>query len=334
MLKRILFPFVPILLLISLYQFNSQPASAYRLGALSLPDFFSSAELTRDTTRLPRVEIIQPDSSVSPEVRDYLVRGIGFMYKFYITKFDYAFPKDLTVKIRVYRDLDDYKNYTSQVASSPISSHIGLYIHRLQEIVVWQGPDPERFTKTVFHETSHLLLRSQTHFCPRWLNEGLSEYFEELDLTGATPVVHSQPAKDKRLKKRLPKGQLPDLEGYLTQTNRQWSREDNHSDAPRTMAWSLVYYLMDSPSGQLMIKDMLDYYRTQPVDTAQSLRVVNTFAELDSLAAPHAEMAVSFEANWREWVTQERQEQRIAAEPLSKNHLATVRKWLAMKWEE
>jgi hypothetical protein len=120
------------------------------------------------------VEIIQPDSSVSPEVRDYLERGIGFMYKFYITKFDYAFPKDLTVKIRVYRDLGDYKAYTSQVASSPISSHIGLYIHRLQEIVVWQGPDPDRFTKTVFHETSHLLLRSQTHYCPRWLNEGLS----------------------------------------------------------------------------------------------------------------------------------------------------------------
>jgi hypothetical protein len=334
MLKRILFSFLPVLLLISLYQFNSQPASTYRLGALSLPDFFSSTELTRDTTHLPPVEIIQPDSSLSPEVRDYLVRGIGFMYKFYITKFDYAFPKDLTVKIRVYRNLDDYKAYTSQVASSPISSHIGLYIHRLQEIVVWQGPDPDRFAKTVFHETSHLLLRSQTHYCPRWLNEGLSEYFEELDLTSATPVVHSQPAKDKRMKKRLPEGHVPALESYLTQTNRQWSREDNHSDAPRTMAWSLVYYLMDSPKGQLVIKDMLDYYRAQPVDTAQSLRVVNTFAELDSFAFPRAETAVSFEGDWREWVAQERQEQPIAAEPLPKNHLASVRKWLAMKWEE
>ncbi|HEX8529379.1 MAG TPA: DUF1570 domain-containing protein [Cytophagales bacterium] len=334
MLKRILFSFLPVLLLISLYQFNSPPASTYRLGALSLPDFFGNTELTRDTTRLPRVEIIQPDSSVSPEVRDYLVRGIGFMYKFYITKFDYAFPKDLTVKIRVYRDLDDYKAYTSQVASSPIASHIGLYIHRLQEIVVWQGPDSARFTKTVFHETSHLLLRSQTHYCPRWLNEGLSEYFEELDLTGAAPVVHSQPAKDKRMKKRLPEGHLPTLESYLTQTNRQWSREDNHSDAPRTLAWSLVYYLMDSPKGQLVIKDMLDYYRTQPVDPAQSLRVVNTFAELDSFAFPRAETAVSFESNWREWLAQERQQQPIAAEPLPKNHLASVRKWLAMKWEE
>ncbi len=334
MLKRILFPFFPILLLISLYQFNSQPVSTYRLGVLSFPDFFSGTELTRDTTRLPRVEIIQPDSSVSPEVRDYLVQGIGFMYKFYITKFDYAFPKDLTVKIRVYRDLDDYRAYTSQVASSPIASHIGLYIHRLQEIVVWQGPDTVRFTKTVFHETSHLLLRSQTHYCPRWLNEGLSEYFEELDVTGAVPVVRAQVVKDKRLKKRLPNGELPALEEYLTQTNRQWSRHDNHSDAPRTMAWSLVYYLMDSPKGQVVIKDMLDYYRTQPVDTAQSLRVVNTFAELDSFASPHAETAVSFEGNWREWVAQERQEQPLSAEPLPKNHLASVRKWLAMKWEE
>ncbi|MBD0254201.1 MAG: DUF1570 domain-containing protein [Cytophagales bacterium] len=325
---------MPVLLLISLHQFNSEPASTYRLGALSLPNFFSSTALTQDTTRLPRVEIIQPDSSVSPEVRDYLVRGIGFMYKFYITKFDYAFPEDLTVKIRVYRDLDDYKAYTSQVATSPISSHIGLYIHRLQEIVVWQGPDSARFTKTVFHETSHLLLRSQTHYCPRWLNEGLSEYFEELDLTGVTPVVHSQPAKDKRMKKRLPEGHLPTLESYLTQTNRQWSREDNHSDAPRTVAWSLVYYLMDTPKGQLVIKDMLDYYRTQPVDTGQSLRVVNTFAELDSFAFPRAETAVSFEGDWREWVAQERQEQPIAAESLPKNHLASVRKWLAMKWEE
>lgn len=334
MLKRILFPFAPVLLLITLYQFNFQPASSYRVGALSLPDFFSGTELTRDTTRLPRVEIIQPDSSVSPEVHDYLVRGIGFMYKFYITRFGYAFPQDLTVKIRVYRNLDDYKAYTSQVASSPIASHIGLYIHRLQEIVVWQGPDTVRFTKTVFHETSHLLLRSQTHYCPRWLNEGLSEYFEELDLTGAVPVVRAQSAKDKRMKKRLPEGKVPELALYLTQTNRQWSREDNHSDAPRTLAWSLVYYLMDSPKGQQVIKDMLDYYRTQPVDTAQSLRVVNTFAELDSFATPQAETAVSFESNWREWVAQERQQQPIIAQPLPENHIASVRKWLAMKWEE
>jgi hypothetical protein len=95
-----------------------------------------------------------------------------------------------------------------------------------------------------------------------------------------------------------------------------------------------VYYLMDSPKGQLVIKDMLDYYRAQPVDTAQSLRVVNTFAELDSFATPRAETAVAFEGNWREWVAQERQEQLIAAQPLPKNHLASVRKWLAMKWEE
>jgi hypothetical protein len=174
MLKRILFSFLPVLLLISLYQFNSQPAFYVPVGGVEPARLFQQYRTDPGHHAPAAVEIIQPDSSVSPEVRDYLVRGIGFMYKFYITKFDYAFPKDLTVKIRVYRDLDDYKAYTSQVASSPISSHIGLYIHRLQEIVVWQGPDPDRFTKTVFHETSHLLLRSQTHYCPRWLNEGLS----------------------------------------------------------------------------------------------------------------------------------------------------------------
>jgi hypothetical protein len=334
MLKRILLPFFPVLLLIIFYQFQTQPPSAYRLGAFSLPDVFASTDLTQDTTRLPQVEIIQHDSSVSPETHDYLVNGINYMYKFYITRFDYSFPKDLTVKIRVFKNIDDYKAYTSRVASSPISSHIGLYIHRLQEIVVWQGADTTRFTKTVFHETSHLLLRNQTHYCPRWLNEGLSEYFEELDLSGDVPVVHSQPVKDNRMKTRLPEGQVPALHDYLTQSNRQWSFHDNKSDSPRTVAWSLVYYLMDTEKGQRIVRDLLDHYRHHPVDPTQSVEVMNTLASIDSFATVQPGTAVAFEGSWRQWITEERNDQQIVARSLQKNHIGGIRRWLAMKLEE
>ncbi len=332
MLRKLLFPFLSLLVLINIYELRTKSSTSYQLGAFSLPRVLFSSELTRDTNHLPAIQFLEEDRPLSPRTERYLRKGINFMHKFYITKFGYAFPKDFTVKIRVFRDLSDYQNYTSQVASSPIKAHIGLYVHHLQEIIVWQGPDSLRFMKTVFHETSHLMLRSQSNFCPRWLNEGLSEYFEELDVTGEVPVINPQPRKDLRLKERLAKGEIPCLNDYLTQTNRQWSRADNSSDSPRMIAWSLVYYLMEKEEGQQVVKDMLHYFKRYQSSPDQITQTVNTFTEMDSLTQASALGANEpiLEQDWLQWIGQQRMPQSLDTKVLPSDYWLEVRKWIAL----
>jgi hypothetical protein len=51
------------------------------------------------------------------------------------------------------------------------------------------------------------------------------------------------------MKKRLEAGKLLSLKAFLAQTDKQWSHADNTSAMPRTLSWSLVYFLMEIEGG-------------------------------------------------------------------------------------
>lgn len=305
MSRRTLLPFTVMLLLIgSFFLYNPGPSSTCPLGGFRLPAVFTAPALTRDTSHLPAIRFITRGPALKAATKKYLTRGIHFMYKFYITQFGYAFPEDLTVVIRVFGDNRAYKAYTSHVTTSPISSHVGLYIYDTQEIVVWKGANTALFKQIVFHEVSHLLLRSRSRFCPRWLSEGLSEYFEGLDLSAAVPVVHPQRRKDKRLKQLLKAGKLPALGAYLARTDQQWSQRDNTSPMPRTLAWSLVYFLMDSEQGRRRLREWLAYYQRRPDAPARLVSLVNILPGPGSVAPPGPEMVLKLEKRWHWWLVQ------------------------------
>jgi hypothetical protein len=133
MMRRTLLPCIFLLLLTGFYLFEGQPSSLYRLGTFGLPAVFASPALTKDTTHLPAVRFIVAGPALSPQVEEYLLKGIHFMYKFYITQFDYAFPQDMNIVIRVFGNYDAYKAYTGHVTTSPINKHIGLYVYKTRK---------------------------------------------------------------------------------------------------------------------------------------------------------------------------------------------------------
>ncbi|MBD0257101.1 MAG: DUF1570 domain-containing protein [Cytophagales bacterium] len=311
MFRRTPLFFTVVLLATGFCLFN--PGSYFTLGLrdFGLPEVFAAPASTRDTTHLPAIRFITRGPVLKPETEEYLTKGIHFIYKFYITQLGYAFPENLTVVIRVFGDNRAYQAYTSHVTTSPISSHVGLYIYNTREIVVWKGTNTAFFKKIVFHEVSHLLLRSRSRHCTRWLSEGLSEYFEELDLSGGVPVVRPQHRKDNRTKRQLRAGKLPALTAFLAQTDGQWSHKDNVSALPRTLAWSLVYFLMDSEQGQCLLKELLAYYQNHPVAPARLVFLVNTLSGPGSLAPLGPEMVVKLEKKWHQWVVEQRAEHRV-----------------------
>ncbi len=316
MIERTRLPFVFVLLLTGFHLFQAHLPSRYPFETFGLPAIFATSALTRDTTHLPRVRFITNGPALSPPVEAKLRKGIHFLYKFYITQLGYAFPQEMPIVIRIFGDHNAYMAYTAQVTTSPVNTHVGLYVYDTREIVVWRGANNALFKKIVFHETSHLLLRSRKGFCPRWLSEGLSEYFEELDLSGNVTVVRPQLNRDKRMKKRLLAGRLPALEAFLAQTDQQWSRADNNSAMPRTLAWSLVYFLMESEGGQQVIKELLSYYQNRRMHPGQSVSLVNTLTGTGSFVSLRPGMAVKLEKEWHRWVAQEREEQQIMLGPL------------------
>lgn len=256
-----------------------------------------SVTKAKPTLHQPAVEVIYQDCKRNEEDHKKILKGINFLYNFYETKFAYNFSPELVVKIRIFENYEAYKKYIRKVSPSTTGSNVGLYIHKLREAIVWKNKDEDSFFNTVFHETSHLLLRSSIDNCPKWINEGLSEYFEYLDITQDEVQIRPQLVKDFKIKKWISTQKTPDLYAYLTKYNEDWDKENNISDEPRVMAWSLVYFLMSDQQGQAFIKDCLQYFAKKQTDKYASVRALDSY-----YPGKHDK----FEKKWLSWIPEQR----------------------------
>jgi hypothetical protein len=279
----------------------SQPASKVSIASRSV---FRTVNTT--AVDKPAVEVIYQDCAANKQVHEKMLKGINFLYNFYQTKFEYDFSPELVVKIRVFENFDAYKKYIRKVSPSTTGSNVGLYIHRLREAIVWKNKEESMFLSTVFHEANHLLLRSSIDNCPKWINEGLSEYFEFLDVSGDEVRIRPQLVKDDKLKKWLSAEKMPNMYAYLTKYNEDWDKENNISDEPRVLAWSMVYFLMSDRNGQEFLKDCLEYFSKKHIDRYATVRALDAY-----YPGKHSQ----FEKNWHSWIPEERSNQILILNP-------------------
>jgi Protein of unknown function (DUF1570) len=225
----------------------------------------------------PAVELLTHDCVLNPLMQDKIHRGIQFLHSFYAQYLDYNFTENLAVRIHIFKDADAYRQYIEQTHPHIPKTWIGVYLSGTNEILVSLEKDETAFYRNVFHETSHLLLTDKVKNCPNWINEGLAEYFEYMEVQGEEVFVHPQMAKDDRTKNWHGQGSLPDLLASVSMTNKEWNFNDNLSDSdqPRTLGWSVSYFLMSDAKGKAFIGRLLGYLAQYPNDPQASLRAMN-----------------------------------------------------------
>lgn len=246
------------------------------------------------------VELIAHDCVLDPLMQDKMHRGIQFLHNFYAQYLDYDFSDNLTVRIHVFKDADAYRQYIDATYPHIPKTWIGVYLSGTNEILVSLENDEEAFYKNVFHETSHLLLTDKVKNCPNWINEGLAEYFEYMDVDGNGVFVHPQMVKDNRTKNWQGRNAMPNLLASVSMTNKEWNFNDNLSDSdePRTLGWSVSYFLMSDAKGKVFIGQLLGYLSRYPNDPQASLRAMNEYY-------PGGSQKLMRE--WQEWIVRKRE---------------------------
>ncbi len=256
----------------------------------------------------PQIELITERCQLRPEIREKAVRGIEFLYNFYSDQLDYRFSKDVVVRIRIFGDSESYRNYIDTLYPTIPKNWIAVYLSSVNEILVSMEPDEKAFFQNIFHETSHLLLSNRVKSAPNWFNEGLAEYFEFMEVTDEGVIVRPQVVKDRRLKKWIHNRNCPELFNSFGISNRDWNIADGNSesDEPRTIAWSVVYFLMSSGQGKEFIKDLIPFLAKYPSDAKASVRAIETY---------YPGGRRQFEKEWKQWGVQQRKEHLLNIQP-------------------
>ncbi len=108
--------------------------------------------------------------------------------------------------------------------------------------------------RTATHEAVHAINRGIIGYSPKWLNEGLAEYSEYIEVKGNSSRVY--PNQNWTSKGFVSKQLLP-LDKLLTATNADW----NSKLRTRLYAtsWAFIYFMMDNLQRKAMLAKVIKY---------------------------------------------------------------------------
>jgi tetratricopeptide (TPR) repeat protein len=160
------------------------------------------------------------------------------------------------VVIRLFANYADYEEFYQRTTSGG-DAPAAYYSPSLNGVVSYFDPGNPYLRQVLFHETSHQYMNRYTSHAPKWLNEGLAEYFEGWQLAPDGALIKKRPPfydllvvqAALKAEKFLPIRELiemaPDrfmdfrthydeLDGYLHYAT----------------AWALTWYFLEGPNAQ------------------------------------------------------------------------------------
>ena len=237
-----------------------------------------------------KLKVIEDTETLPAFTRDKVNAEVRQVYRILSRNLDLEHLRKVSLNVRIIGTQSDFQNYRQQRAPQ-LRTNSGFYTSDNNEAVVFQGNDPEVMRAVIRHEATHVIMAGLYGATPSWFNEGLAEYFEQLQVSGQARQIGPVDYHWVHLQKRLAQGQLMPLRDYINLPPQRWysgDLQDNYG-----MGWALVYYLMSEPEGKQFLKGMM-----------------NEMAENYCWSTPGSEYFddhypggfKAFEAGWKTWL--------------------------------
>ena len=200
---------------------------------------------------------------------DYIKRDINSIYRILIKEWSLKQVDPISFNVKLFDDEHQFNAYKARVAPR-LGTAGGFYIPRLREASVLTRRQPDRTYAITRHEAVHAINHQAFGRLPTWLNEGLAEYFEDLDFQyGNHAIVNPDPHKLKLLQE----ASLPSLNDYFSMNTNEWYQEDKKS-LHYAMAWSVVYFLLSSSTNKAFLLRLLNQLSTDYCKSINTLAFI------------------------------------------------------------
>lgn len=233
-----------------------------------------------------------------------IVFGVTRIFDTYKEGFGFDYPDNYKIKITIFADKDNFIAYQKKQGKKSLAS-LAYYSVRFREAVVYwktyskKTDDAKKMVGSVYHEASHMLLMTKVPRAPLWINEGLAEYFEGLNVFGENRRVYLNKYSQRWLKRWAKKGLPIGLEEYLSLSHSEWYKFDEQikgCHAGYIIGYSLVYFMMSRSNTETVLKELLWEFRKQG-KKANSVNVVNMH---------YPGGCERFEQIWHKWIPRAR----------------------------
>lgn len=201
--------------------------------------------------------------------------------------------KDLSeFNIKIFGSKESFSRYRDKHFPNSESA-TGVFWKKRNEAIVWKNKNFKRMLGVTTHEMSHALIAMEFSRPPRWLNEGLAEYVESMEVSGQSITLSPQDYWLKVVRKHAYAKDLPSLSQLINWPAKSWKARNKKDGLSYAMSWSLVHFLMSSKDNRNVLKQYLE-------DLSQSERQFNSAKSMDK-AYPGG--MKKLEQDWENWIS-------------------------------
>ncbi|MDF1629546.1 MAG: DUF4124 domain-containing protein [Alcanivoracaceae bacterium] len=194
--------------------------------------------------------------SVPPPLRDKLSMSVVKIFSIYQQALGMEYSDSAEFRIMIYGSEGEFRDYQRRVAPV-LENAAGFYNSASNQITTWAIPNEQALIKLIIHECSHAISARNDHAIPSWLNEGLAEYFENLQVHGLSADIPLNRHWLQTLHQRRISEQPGHLGATINAPYKQWYAANGPDNLSYATSWSLVWFLMDSAEGRKLINRLL-----------------------------------------------------------------------------
>lgn len=180
-----------------------------------------------------------------------LTAKLNKVFELYGKLLDISSLKKVDINLQVFRSKTDYEQMKKQHNMPAGNKSDGFYSHsNNQAYLVYKSND--RTMRTAAHEATHAINRAIIGYTPRWLNEGLAEYSEFIQVASNSAKVY--PNSDWTNKNVISKELLP-LKELFSASSGQWNSALRHR--LYATSWAFIYYMMEHPERKSVLAKLI-----------------------------------------------------------------------------
>ena len=177
------------------------------------------------------------------------------------------FTKHTSIKVKIFGQQSDFLAYQKGVFDTHVST-TGFYYKKTNEAAVWKNRDVKSMLQVISHEAFHGILWTNYEKMPTWLNEGLAEYFEQIEVYGTTAVIKPSKGWERMMQRASLAKAIPDLRDFLDYDHKQWWKLNGRQGFSYAIGWSLCFYLMSNDEGRALL---VEIFKARQVDKEASI---------------------------------------------------------------
>lgn len=196
-----------------------------------------------------------------------LTLKLNKLFEVYGQLLDRSSLKKIDINLRVYASKVAF-NQIKAKHNMPIGDNTpGFYSHGSNQAHLLLTSHAATM-RTATHEAVHAINRGIIGYSPKWLNEGLAEYSEYIEVEGQVSRVY--PNESWTNNNRMPEKLIP-LHTLLAATNSDWDSELRNR--LYATSWAFIYFMMDNQQRKAMLAKVIRSEQQNLCDVADLQQV-------------------------------------------------------------